>query len=288
MSQNEKIVRLIQYLLRLATLRSKLIRDIGNYEKSLWISSVPNEQGCFTQAWGSDEEHESDEWIVVKNPQEPALPAVPVQCTDWVNQAALRNTGELPELLPQITRQVPNPAWREGTEQPETISSVERIEDHPNIQRAWDRYIEEKWLPWTELHNTWEKVHNVYSSFFAIHQEQVRLGEEYELVLGLGLLIWQTSAGQRVRRHLIVADVVLEFKARLGQFTVRPHTEGAKLRPELDMLDIEEQPAHAEETAKSALSSADDDPWNRECVEGVLQALVHSLNANGLKFRACC
>lgn len=282
MSQNEKIVRLIQYLLRLATLRSKLIRDIGNYEKSLWISSVPNEQGCFTQAWGSDEEHESDEWIVVKNPQEPALPAVPVQCTDWVNQAALRNTGELPELLPQITRQVPNPAWREGTEQPETISSVERIEDHPNIQRAWDRYIEEKWLPWTELHNTWEKVHNVYSSFFAIHQEQVRLGEEYELVLGLGLLIWQTSAGQRVRRHLIVADVVLEFKARLGQFTVRPHTEGAKLRPELDMLDIEEQPAHAEETAKSALSSADDDPWNRECVEGVLQALVHSLNANGV------
>ena len=68
MSQNEKIVRLIQYLLRMATLRSKLIRDIGNYEKSLWISSVPNEQGCFTQAWGSDEEHESDEWIVVKNP----------------------------------------------------------------------------------------------------------------------------------------------------------------------------------------------------------------------------
>ena len=41
MSQNEKIVRLIQYLLRLATLRSKLIRDIGNYEKSLWIEVAP-------------------------------------------------------------------------------------------------------------------------------------------------------------------------------------------------------------------------------------------------------
>lgn len=127
----------------------------------------------------------------------------------------------------------------------------------------------------------WEEVHKVYSALFAIHQEQLRLGEEYELVLGLGLLVWQTPTGQRVRRHLIVADAILEFEARLGKFTVRPHTEGAKLRPELDMLDIEEQPARAEETAKAELGAAEDDPWEKGCVEGVLQALVHSIDSQG-------
>ena len=128
---------------------------------------------------------------------------------------------------------------------------------------------------------SWEIVHKVYSALFAIHQEQIRLGEEYELVLGLGLLTWQTPTGQRVRRHLLVADAILEFEARLGKFTLRPHTEGAKLRPELDMLDIEEQPARAEERAKASLEIAGDDPWEKACVEGVLQALVHSFDSLG-------
>ena len=279
--ETHKVVRLVDYLIRLATLRTKLIRDIADYAKVLWVSSVPHERGCFTQAWGRDEEHEPDEWLEVQNRREPELPAVPAQCKDWVNQAALRKKNDRPELLPEIIRQIPNPDWREESDQPETIPHRERLEEHPEVQWVWDQYVEEKWLPWTEEHNAWETVHKVYSALFAIHQEQLRLGEEYELVLGLGLLTWQTPTGQRVRRHLVVADATLEFEARLSKFTVRPHTEGTKLRPELDMLDIEEQPARAEETAKSSLTNAKDDPWKKGCVEGVLQSLVHSINSQG-------
>lgn len=277
----QKVVRLVEYLQRLASLRTKLIRDIAEYEKVLWVSSVPHERACFTQAWGRDEEHEPDEWLEVQNRREPELPAVPVQCKDWVSLPSLRNKNDLPELLLEITKQIPNPDWREGSDQPEIIPHTERLEEHSEVQWAWDRYVEDKWLPWTEEHNAWEKVHRVYSALFAIHQEQLRLGEEYELVLGLGLLTWQTPTGQRVRRHLVVADAILEFEARLGKFTVRPHTEGAKLRPELDMLDIEEQPARAEETAKASLGAAEDDPWEKGCIEGVLEALVHSINSQG-------
>lgn len=279
--RTQKVVRLVDYLLRLATLRTKLIRDIAEYEKVLWVSDVPHERGCFTQAWGRDEEHELDEWLEVQNRREPELPAIPPSCKDWVNLSALRNKNDLPELLPQITRQIQNPDWREGSDQPETIPHSERLDDHPEIQRAWESYVEDKWLPWTEEHSAWERVHKVYSALFSIHQEQLRLGEEYELVLGLGLLTWQTPTGQRVRRHVVVADAILEFEARLGKFTVRSHTEGAKVRPELDMLDIEEQPARAEETAKASLAAAEDDPWEKGCVEGVLQALVHSINSQG-------
>jgi very-short-patch-repair endonuclease len=278
---SDKTIRLVDYLLRLATLRSKLIRDVTEYEKILWFSSVPNERECFTQAWGRDEEHEPDEWLEVQNRREPELPAVPTQCRDWVNQKALRNKSELPELLSEITRQSQNSNWREGSERSATITNRERLEDYPTIQRAWDRYVNEKWLPWTELHNIWEKVNKIYSSLFAIYQEQLRLGEEYELVLGLGLLTWQTPAGHRVRRHLIVADTILEFEARLGKFTVRSHTDGAKLRAELDMLDVEDQPMRAEETAKALLSEAADDPWQKGCIDGVLNTLVHSLNSQG-------
>jgi very-short-patch-repair endonuclease len=280
-SRTQKVVRLVDYLLRLATLRTKLIRDIADYEKVLWVSSVPRERGCFTQAWGRDEEHEQDEWLEVQSWREPELPAVPDQCKIWVSLPSLRNKNDLPLLLPEVTQQVQNPDWYVGSDQPETILHTEHLEEYPEVQLFWDQYVEEKWLPWTEEHNRWEKVHKVYSALFAIHQEQLRLGEEYELVLGLGLLTWQTPNGQRVRRHLVVADAILEFEARLGKFTVRPHTEGTKLRAELDMLDIEEQPTRAEESAKSSLAKAEDDPWEKGCIEGVLQALVHSINSEG-------
>jgi hypothetical protein len=220
--ETQKVVRFVDYLTRLASLRAKLIRDIAEYEKVLWISNVPHERGCFTQAWGRDEEHEPDEWLEVQNRREPELPVVPDQCKEWVSQSALRNKSALPELLPEITRQVQNPNWREGSDQPETMPRAERLEEHPEVQLAWDRYIKDKWLPWAEEHNAWEKAHKAYSTLFAIHQEQLRLGEEYELVLGLGLLTWQTHTGQRVRRHLIVADAILEFEARLGRLTGRP------------------------------------------------------------------
>ncbi|WP_232420201.1 AAA domain-containing protein [Nitrosococcus watsonii] len=278
---NQKVIRLIHYLTHLASLRSKPIRDLTEYEKVLWISDVPHERGCFTRAWGRDEEHEPDEWLAVQNRREPELPIVPEQCKEWVNQATLRDKDHLPELRPEIIRQIQNPHWREEWDQPATVPMIERLEEHPGVQHAWNQYLENEWLPWMEEHNIWEQIHSVYSALFAIHQAQLRLGEEYELVLGLGLLTWQTPTGQRVRRHLLAANALLEFEARLGRFTVRPHTEGPELRPELDMLDIEERPARAEETAKSSLSGAEDDPWTKERIDSVLQALVHSINSQG-------
>jgi very-short-patch-repair endonuclease len=80
---------------------------------------------------------------------------------------------------------------------------------------------------------------------------------------------------------LLVADSVLEFEARLGKFTVRPHPEGAKLRHELDMLDIEEQPIITEQKVKDSLTEAGDDPWENYCVEGILKMLAHSISSQG-------
>ncbi len=305
---NEKAVRLVEYLLRLASLRTKTIRDIQEYKDEkgqvLWISSIPREKGCFTQAWGRDAAFDPDVWVEIQNENEPDLPSVPDTCEDWVERSSLRNKADLPELRPTITIEVENPHWgegnnvspakqigqslevtstdwKEGSEESRYLSQTKSLEDHPEVQQAWNRYVEDQWLPWMEEHNRWESVHKLYSELFAIHQEQIRLGEEYELVLGLGLLTWKTPTGQHVCRHLIVANALLEFEARLKKFTVRPMPDGAILRPELDMLDIEECPARSEETAKSALRNANDDPWEKVCIEGVLQALVHSISSQG-------
>ena len=240
----------------------------------------PRQKGCFTQAWGSDENHDVDIWIEIQRPNEPDLPTVPDLCEDWVNTESLRNKSELPEILPEITVLIDNPDWSEDSDRPELISHTKRLKDYPEVQKAWYSYVESKWLDWAADYKVWESIHKVYSRLFEIDREQKRLGEEYELVLSLGLLIWRSPSGQHIRRHLLVADAMLEFETKMRKFTVRPHAEGAKFRPELDMLDAEECPPNSETMAINALKG-NDNPWEIEIVGGVLKSLVHSFDTQG-------
>lgn len=185
-TEGSKAIRLVEYLIRLASLRTKTTRDVSEYQNLLWINDIPKQKGCFTQAWGRDENMDPDVWIEVQTQREPKLPSVPTVCQDWTGKSSLWNKSDIPDLLPQITRQIKNPAWQKDSDRPEFLSRIEHLDDHPEVQEAWDRYIEGSWLSWVEAHNEWERIHNVYAKLFAFRQEQLRLGEEYELVLALG------------------------------------------------------------------------------------------------------
>ena len=273
-------MRLVDYLTRIAQLQTKVVRNVDEYQNVLWLNDVPRQTGCFTQAWGRDEDHDSDIWVEIRRPIEPEVPSVPDVCRVWVRPKSLRNKSDIPELPEEITEQIENPSWSEDSEQPQSIPHSKRLEDYPKVQHAWDSYINGPWLSWQKEHNVWTTIHKVYSQLFAIRQEQSRLSEEYELVLGLGLLIWRSPSGQHIRRHVIVADAMLEFEAGQGMFTLKPHAVGAKLRPELDMLDVQELPPNAEKGAMEGFSESDD-PWERDVVDGVLKALVHSIDTQG-------
>ncbi len=269
----KKAIRLVDFLARIASLRTKTVRDIEDYEHRLWISDIPDESGCFARAWGREEEREPDEWLEIQNRKEPELPEPPQICKEWIIQASLRDKKGGPGLLSEVSR--------EQVKENRTDYVIDHLRNHKDVQSSWERYKNEKWRQWVAKHDTWERMHKIYSSLFAIQQDQLRLGEEYELVLGVGLLSWLTPFGHRVRRHLLVADVILEFESRLGRFTVKPHPEGAKLRLELDMLDIEEQPPRVAERIKDDLEQAGDDPWDKGCVNGILKSIAHSISPNG-------
>lgn len=278
---DHKAARLVKFLQELANLRSKLVRDISEYERTVWLSSIPHEPGCHTQAWGPTEDLESDVWVEIQGRTEPPLPNPPKICEPWLSPETIRESSHVPELQPEISMEVANPAWQPDSDEPERIPERVRLDDKPEILEAWDQYVEEKWLPWSKQHQSWQHVHEIYKQLFTIHQDQVRLGEEYELVIGLGLLTWRTPNGQPVRRHLVVADASLNFETKLRKFTVVPATDGARVRPELDMLDITEKPAQAEDDARRVLAGSEENPWDRTCIDNVIKTLVHSLSAEG-------
>lgn len=275
----DRALRLIKYLQELASLRTKITRDVKDYESILWLHEIPREKECFTQAWGPNDDIEPDIWIEVKKRDEPVLPKVPKNCDPWVNKETLRITEDLPALFPSIRVEVEAQDRQEDDSSP--AYEEQKLQDYPAVQKAWDQYLENEWLPWMELHRKWVTVQNVYTKLFTIHQGQKRLGEEYELLVGIGLLTWQTSSGHAIRRHLVTARAALDFEAKLGKFKVVPDPDGAKLSVELDMLDPTEQPLHAQQSAIEGLRPAENNPWNRASVDAVLHALAKKLGALG-------
>jgi len=276
----EKALRLVKYLSGLVALRSKVVRDVSDYEHVLWLHKIPHEKGCFTQAWGQSEEYGQDVWLEIRKANEPVLPKIPDACKDWVDRLTLHDSENLPKLRTTITTQLQNPAYDEATEEPSFIIQERKIEDYPKVEGIWQWYLEKQWIPWAELHKKWKAVQNVYSQLFAIHQEQLRLGEEHELVLGIGLLSWKSPDGHRIRRHLVTAKAALEFEPPLGRFAVGPSPDGANISPEMDMLG-EHKPSGAEDFVKNELSSAADNPWDRSSVETVLEGLAKRLSHLG-------
>ena len=272
----QKATNLISFLEKIAILNAELIRNMDSYEEVLWISDIPRENGCFAQAWGTNENYPSNIWLEVKKPEEPEQPIFPQECEEWIKRRTCRNKKEQPELLTEIKRKIPNPDWQEDSDEPKEILSTKYLKDHPNVQDEWDYYVKEQWRPWADSYDQWEKIKKAYGQLFKIHERQ-QSSEKYENVIGLGLLTWQPSQNQRTRRHLLVANARLDFEERSGTFTLYPDIDGAKLRPELDMLDIEQQPVQAEQRSKHYLVSARDDPWQKAVIDGVLQGLVNSL-----------
>jgi hypothetical protein len=83
--KTDKIMRMVEYLAALARIDRKTIRDVGKYERIVWLHEIPREpRHCFVQAWGVEDEGGEGAWITVEKFQEPRLPAPPGKCRDWI------------------------------------------------------------------------------------------------------------------------------------------------------------------------------------------------------------
>jgi hypothetical protein len=283
----DKAGRLLTYLTELERIKTKVVRSVDDYQNILWLSDIPRDSDyCFTQAWGRNEEYDNDTWIEIRKYKEPVLEGVPTKCKQWVDWESLRNTEDIPELLESIVIQeeIENPdAELDDPESEEfiTVNKTIYLKDYPEVSEEWEQFVDSKWIPWAELHQKWQLVQKVYAELFSIHQEQQKLGEQYELVLGLGLLSWRTPSGLIIKRHFITAKALLEFDAKVGKFTVIPAVEGAEIEPEFDMLDPEDQPPNLRQTIIDGLKNANDDPWDYSSVEPLLKVIANSLADKG-------
>lgn len=272
-----RAIQIVRFLREYARMRSVVKRDVRDYADHLWFHDVPHESGCYVKGRVVDDE-QADVWLQVKKQPEPRLPAPPESVRAWADPETLRDSANEPRLRAEILVRREAPAGQTEPLPPETL----RLDDCPSVMQQWQRWVGNVWRPWSDLHQRWKRVHDVYSKLFSIHQELVKRGEELELLVGVGLLVWRTPKQQIIRRHLLTARAVLSFDASAGLFTVTAPSDGARVLLELDMLDAEQSPTLDEKRQiENLLARTDNDLWDRSTIEPALAALAHSISKDG-------
>ena len=269
MADREDAIALCRFLAELVKLREAAVRDISQYEQVLWAAHIPRDQGCHSVAW--DREERGDVWIEVRKPLREPHPDPPGAVSDWVLPGRLDDSSiELPELSEALP-------GRSADDPPLLLS------DHPDVQTAWDSYIEDRWWPWAERDRHELRVQAAHRQIFEMYQRQQHLGETFEVVLGLGFLSWRVPGGQAVGRHLVALRCSVEFDVVSGTLTVGPAGEGARPAFEQDMLDPQHRPVpEVAGSLERELGRVGDSIWEPDRADEILRSWVSSAQADGM------
>jgi very-short-patch-repair endonuclease len=308
--ERRRALSIFRYLRALALLKTKVTSDLNSYERVFWLEATRGKSGCSARCFRPEpgnnavavESADDEVWLEVRKLAEPASPSVPTGIERWLTPGSGSNADSLPQLLDKIktepvtagsppaqafetlfapeTKDAPSP---NGLGTGPSAERWELLENHPEVTVAFHDYLERSWKPWVIDWKTWRDFQDkVYAPLFNIHRDLKRLGEEFELVLGVGCLSWHTPSGQLVRRHLIAAQVTLEFDPAAGVFMLRPGSDGAKLVLEMEMLDPTEQPTMAQMgVVNGDLSKAEDNPWDFDAIDRAVRGVVQAIDMNG-------
>ncbi len=276
--QESKALRLARYLKEFVGLRSTTVRDVDKYESVLWFADMPQTADCLSSAWNCTFEPGSS-WLEVRKQRFPKLPEPPELVLPWIDQQALRRaTLEIPKLRPSIF--LPDATIEvEKDDEPALVESS--IVDHPEVLKAYERY-QPIWAAWSAEYRRRESVQNVYAELFNLHTQVRKQGEIVELILGLGLLDWRSTANIKltsIRRHIASARVDLHFDANTGTMRLEGAADGAQLRIEDDMLEAELRPERGQyDSVAEQFSAIGDDVWDHTIMHRALRSWAEALH----------
>lgn len=277
----DRSIRLFTFLKELTELRSKTTRSCDRYEKVLWFHEIPRNHGCHCIAWRAVTTDElSDVWVEVTQPKFKKPPDISERIKEWVDTQQIEDSQlESPKLRDRIIAQ----KSQAGTDEPNEVhTEVIELADSPEIPPLFERYVREKWIPWAEEDRKLREVQEVYSDLFSIYQKQQRLGEVFEVVLGLGCLVWKLPSGQDVKRHIITTQVNLAFDSERGIITLGPAADGPRPTLEQDMLDPNERPDAVEQRAlEGQVNEIGDAVWDGTKIPTALKSWVHAVSPGG-------
>ncbi|MEQ6389239.1 AAA domain-containing protein [Bacillaceae bacterium S4-13-58] len=278
----ERAIRLFKYVKELSLLKTPLIRDVNLYSDVFWFSEIPEEPECTSPL---HQDVQNDKWIEIRKPSLPSEPILPTELENWTDLTLhLKDKFEPPMLLERIK----NPIFPYNSNNGDTKDVIQDepeflyLDDHLEIRNIYESFIYDHFNPWVIEFKRASSIQEVYSKLFTIHQKHKNADDQFELVVGVGLLNWKTANTKKVHRHLLTIPCSFTFDSDHGVISIIPTSDGIIPYFEQDMLEIAER---IDSDALNHFQSLIDDLqirfWNKELLDLIFRSYVQSISPNG-------
>lgn len=282
----DKAIRLFTYLKELCALRTTQVRNVANYDQVFWLSDLPRHKLCRCTIWrltdpsSPTSEQHADSWIEIRKPVLKSPPELHDELEPWVKDEELTDSS-LSE--PSLYEQIPLSALQGDSDtDPNALAS---INDYPHILDKWVDYVEAKWKPWADEDRELQKVQKAYNQLFNIYQRQEKLGEQYEVIIGTGLLLWKSPNSGEIKRHILTIPTRIEFDRHRGAMGVGPLLDVEYSKPALEysMLETHDRPnpTQLNDIEKEDVKVLVDNTWDAVNISRVLCGFSNALPVPG-------
>ncbi|MFY1573261.1 AAA domain-containing protein, partial [Verrucosispora sp. WMMD703] len=258
----EKSTKLIEFLAEVTAAVERdpvfdILDDLDAPDPVVWLDTLP--QGVQWVASPAD-----DVIMRLRPPRQLAEPAPPELLQGWIDVDSPRGAaGPAPRLL--------DSAPLSGDDSPGAPPG--------RIVRAFNVWAEQ-WQAWCDETRRLHAVRHLYEQLERAAKMMEQQDDEYEFVLGIGLLRWMAPDGSRIRRHVVAEGVVARLDGATAEVSVstgagRRRTEDREILGDLELFRGERGRHHRQEITDGDLLSVDLLPPIVDLLEECLDTPVH-------------
>lgn len=289
--KKNKYLQIFNYLKEFSTIRNTSVRDIEaqetQYPEIFWLNEVP-ENKIFENVLFSDFNTNNDYWLKIRKPKEPDKPIFPKLSEileSWVEPSSLLEDDLEPKLKEEI----------------ETNNKILHLEDFPEVIKEFEKYINQKWIDdlivyKTQLNSydkdfqTFEMLNNIYKRLFRIFNKAQQYGDEYELIMGVGLLNFKEGSNSpKIFRHILTqcVDIDFSFSQKDSQIVISPNLDSLpqiETDSIIDLYDLFEAQniIDAENSYRRFIEGKElDSLFTRDTIDDALQMFAERISSDG-------
>jgi very-short-patch-repair endonuclease len=272
----ERAIRLFTFLAQAQQLKNPGITDLDSYKRDgavVWFNELPLHPSVVTPLRGGTPGHD-EPLLVVDRVARHTPPTVSAELTEWLD-GRQDDPTQPPTLLAE--RYLPDESAQRSDPAAPPPHRMVAVQERPDVHAAYELYLGE-WRAWAAQDLRDQPARSLYNDLFSTYVRLTGHGEEFELVLGTGLLTW-AFPDSKVRRHLLTVALSITFDDDSGQIVLVASETAAGTRVELDMLDpgLHGNPQHVN-AVRTAAQDEQSHPLDRDRRGELARRLVHLLS----------